>query len=440
MHEHTLKFPPPDYDQVLDSDTLELPDIMPYIPPKTDPDIAENLRALYRSHCISLVDCIRFCKEKQFFRLFTTFHGTLTVPVQQLFANPALAPWVKECDWLMYQKMIRFVSQLTLQVAPPIVLKFLDTISKRLYDHISKVFQKHAPHVLAAKLEPATLFAHLLHRMIRVNQTAHAAAALLMIDQNRDQMWQDWVSFVNPKRIMESELPNCGYEEVYRILTYDIGALLQPLSQGSMWLENAAHYHEVAMHAYTSGQSQSNDSVIDRLASFLVNLPSRFPGVSTRTLLQCISTIGTAALREITVENGASYGSWWITKVFIDEMSLWLASLGGFLDHKAPAPTAPMYFRQDGISTPVENGMNGVNMGSRSGSNSEAPSRYSSLGAEYHESNGTYVMNGNNNGNGVHVGERPMSQPQPQMSTGMTQEQSRSSSLFTSALRVSPEL
>ena len=382
MYKHTLKFPPAEHASVAESDTIELPDIRPYCPPKTDVDSIEALSALYRTHCTSLIDCVRFCKEKQFFRLYTSFHGTLTMPVQKLFAHPSIAPWIRECDWLMYQKMVRFVSQLTLQVAPPVVLKFLDTISKMLHGHISRTFQGHALHVLEAKLEPATLFAGLLHRMLRVNSAAHAAAALLMIDQTRDQMWADWVQFVNPKRIMESELPHCGaYAEVYTILVEDVRKLLAPINTPT-WLENRTHYQQnqqlskndtplsaTTMHlAYGNANGNgngnsngimngtintemnlgfdpnlnanpnlSNETVIDRLATFLMSLPTRFPNTDTRTLLYCISALGTAALREITVENGLSYQPWWITKVFVDEMSLWLASMGGFLDHKAPA-------------------------------------------------------------------------------------------------------
>lgn len=377
MYKHTLKFPPAEHASFTESDAIELPDIRPYCPPKTDLDSLEALSALYRTHCTSLIDCVRFCKEKQFFRLYTSFHGTLTMPVQKLFAHPNLAPWIRECDWLMYQKMVRFVSQLTLQVAPPVVLKFLDTISKMLHGHLSRTFQGHPLHVLEAKLEPATLFAGLLHRMLRVNSTAHAAAALLMIDQTRDQMWADWVQYVNPKRIMESELPHCGaYAEVYTILVDDIRKLLAPMKSPA-WLENQTHYQQnqqqngtdtplsaSAMHmAFNSGNSManggistdpslnfdpslgananlSNETVIDRLATFLMSLPTRFPNTDTRTLLYCVSALGTAALREITVENGLSYQPWWITKVFVDEMSLWLASMGGFLDHRAPAADA----------------------------------------------------------------------------------------------------
>jgi len=396
-YKHTLKFPPPNQQQFLDNDAIELPNIHQYVPPRTDIDAADALTALYRTHCTSLIDSIRFCKEKQFFRLFTSFHGTLTVPVQKLLAHPNIAPWIKECDWLMYQKMIRCVSHVALQAAPVTVLKFLDTISKNLHAHISRVFQGHPLHVLEAKLEPATLFAGLLHRMLRVNSAAHAAVALLMVDGHRDQMWSDWVAFVNPKRIMESELPNCGYEEVYKILTQDIRTLLLPLNT-PIWLENQSHYQEAAM-TYGGGSSSgqmTNETVIDRIANFLANLPARFPQASTRTLLHCINALGTAALREITVEQGMSYNPWWITKVFVDEMSLWLASLGGFLDHKAPE-RPEQSFQMPSTEDSFEHGLQNGNNGGDNAQNS----RYSSLGADFTTNTSFMGNNGNASQPGV---------------------------------------
>ncbi|KAF2176271.1 hypothetical protein K469DRAFT_607759 [Zopfia rhizophila CBS 207.26] len=372
-YEYELKFLSRKQLSMVDSVEIALPEITPYLPPKTDPDSAEALVALYRTHCTSLVDSVRYCKEKQFFRLFSSFHGTLTVPVQKLFAQPEIAPWIRECDWMMYQKMIRNVSQLTLQVAPPPVLRFLDSIARNLHPHISKVFQGLPLHVLETRLEPATLFSHLLRQMLRVNSTAHAAAVMLMVDQNRDQMWADWKSFVSAKSIMENELPdNCGHEEVYTILTEEIRGMLLPLNT-QMWLPDGTYYQESSADP---DNNITNETVIDRMAAFLTNLPSRFPHASARTILHCINALGSAALREITVERGVSFQGWWLVKVFMDEMGQWLASLGGFLDHSPPNFNA-LSFSPGALGDSMSAGM--VNGGS--GSNNE--SRFSSIGAEF---------------------------------------------------------
>ncbi|KAH7074511.1 RFX DNA-binding domain-containing protein [Paraphoma chrysanthemicola] len=370
-YDQELKFPTPDILEAPDGLEIELPDIAPYLPARTDPDSAQNLVAMYRSHVTSLVDAVRYCKEKQFFRLFGTFHGTLTVPVQKLFSAPELAPWIKECDWMMYQKMIRNVSQLTLQVAPPPVLRFLDNVAKTLHPHINSKFSQLPMHVLEAKLEPATLFTHLLRQMLRVNSTAHAAAVLLTADNHRAQMFADWVEYVNLKRIIANELPgSCNHEEVYNIMTNEIRSMLGPLPQ-DIQLSSGAVYHA----PHPDPPADPTESVIDRIAAFLTRLPSRFPDGSARTILHCVSALGSAALREITVENGLSFQGWWLTKVFVDEMAQWLASLGGFLGHVAPDWKSPT------LSPVLDGAMNAGIINGGSGSNHD--SRYSSIDADF---------------------------------------------------------
>jgi len=379
-YNHTLRFPSSNLPPFTENEPVSLPSIHPYLPPRTDIDTAEALAALYRTHCTSLIDSIRFCKEKQFFRLYTSFHGTLTVPVQKLFTHANIAPWIQQCDLVMYRTMVRFVSRLTLQAAPVVVINILSNISANLHGHIAKTFSAQPAHVLEAKLKPAAVFASLLHRLIRVNQSAHAAANLLTIDQNREQMWFEWLTKVNPKRVMEAELPDCGYEEAYKILTTEMRSLLEPLQapeyqddpygfQAYNFEENGsfASYLQGQMTRPNSGPSNvSTETILDRWSSFISSLPSRFPRAEARVLLHCISSVGTAALRDITIMNGQSYGHWWVLKIFVDEMSLWLAEMGGFLEPEAPNDNMMRHSMQ---SPTLESTMGGNSIaGSRSAS------------------------------------------------------------------------
>lgn len=402
-YKHTLRFPSSNLPAFSENESVNLPPIHPYLPARTDIDTAEALAALYRTHCTSLIDSIRFCKEKQFFRLYTSFHGTLTVPVQKLFTHPNLAPWIEQCDLVMYRTMVRFVSRLTLQAAPVIVINILSNISANLHGHIAKTFSAQPAHVLEAKLKPAAVFAALLHRLIRVNQSAHAAANLLTIDQNREQMWYEWLTKVNPKRVMEAELPDCGYEEVYGILTTEMRGLLEPLQapaynddpygfQAYNFEENGsfATYLQTQVSRPGSGPSNvSTETILDRWSSFISSLPGRFPKAEARTLLHCISGVGTAALRDITIMNGQSYGHWWVLKIFVDEMALWLAEMGGFLEPEAGQDMMRASMNQ---SPALDAAMNG-----RSHSASNAPSRQGSrMGSMAPES--TQPTNGHGHG------------------------------------------
>lgn len=340
MVRRQLKFPTDEEASYHEDEPLNLPSIQEHLPAGTDIDAADALTALYRSHCISVIDCFRFCKEKMLWHHFTSFHGTLTVPVQKLLAHPNIAPWIKECDWLMYQKMIRFVAPLALQVVPLRVIDTFRAISTKLGPHISLTFQNHPSCVQDAKLGPATIFASLLDRLLRVNATAHAAANMLTNDANRDQMWHDWVTHVKPVRVVESSLPGCGYTRVLDILTSEIRNLLGPLRTTSYLGMNSAFTNAelnasntTTQHAHPELDDSSTEGVLDRWTNFLLTLPSRFPGADARLLLHCVGEVGSAALRDITMAQAVSFGSWWVTKVWVDEMLQWLAEKGGFMEH-----------------------------------------------------------------------------------------------------------
>ncbi|GAB1314360.1 RFX DNA-binding domain-containing protein [Madurella fahalii] len=320
------------------SDPLILPRIEPYLPSGTDPDAAKSLVALYRSYCTSLVECIRYCKEKTFFHLFTSFQGTLTMPVQKLFANPAIARWIEECDFILYQRMMRIVSGLTLQVVPKPVLDTLRSISERLVPHIRDSFQGQPLHVVRAKEAPATIFAGLLDRALRVNLTAHAAANMLSNPANRDLMYMEWISMINVRKIAES-IPSRGMDDVVNLLLSEMRDLLDPINVP--WeMECLTVHGEIAMRNGRQPQEGSNEesdssNVLDRWVNFLRSLPGRFPYASDTDLVWCVQRLSTALMRDLTIGQGKSFGSWWVTKCWVDEMIQFMAEQGGFMQQKS---------------------------------------------------------------------------------------------------------
>ncbi|KAL8706655.1 MAG: hypothetical protein Q9201_000289 [Fulgogasparrea decipioides] len=334
MVNYELKFAHMGDPPTRDDEPPVLPDIHSYVPIGTDPDTADALSALYRSHCISLIDSLRYCKERMFWHHYTSFHGTLTVPVQKLFAHPSMANWIKECDWLMYQKMVKDVSPLALSVVPMRAIEAFRSISTKLASHLMQTFQNHPQHVRDARLGPATVFAGLLDRLLRVNATAHAAANMLTNDANRDQMWYDWVLHVKPTKVVESSLPGIGYQRTLRILATEMRHLLGPLRTATYGGMDPIYAETLNESGHGHQEADSNTAgVLDRWTSFLRTLPSLFPRADARTLLHCAGAVGNAALRDITIAQALSFGSWWVTKTWVDEMLLWMAEKGGFLEH-----------------------------------------------------------------------------------------------------------
>jgi regulatory factor X len=321
----------------MDYTNLTLPSIEAFVPAGTDMDSASALTALYRSHCNSLVDALRFCKEKTFFHLYTSFHGTLTMPVQKLFANPSIAPWIEECDFVVYQMMMDVIAPLTLQVVPKPVLDTLRAISVRLVIHIQDSFHGHPSHVIEAKSAPAALFASLLDRLLRVNLTAHAAANMLSNPANRDQMYEDWIHQVRTRKVVEC-IPTRGMDDVVSLLLTDLRDLLDPVNV--TWeSEGMTPYGEMAMRTgrqqlSTIHEGSTTQNVLDRWLNFLHALPSKFPYATPAEIVWCVQSLGTAVMRDITIQQGKSFGSWWVTKCWIDEEIAFLAEQGGFMEYK----------------------------------------------------------------------------------------------------------
>ncbi|KAF5126112.1 Transcriptional regulator RFX1 [Metarhizium anisopliae] len=338
-----LSFLPADSGPVDQHDILALPAIELYLPQGTDPDAAKSLSALYRSHCTSLVECIRYCREKTFFHLYTSFQGTLTMPVQKLFGHAAIAPWIEGCDYVLYQRMMSIISGLTLQVVPKPVLDTLRNISERLVPHIRESFQGQPQHVLSAKESPAALFSGLIDRALRVNLTAHAAANMLSNPANRDQMYVDWITMIRARKVAEC-VPTRGMDDVVDILVTEMRDLLDPVNVP--WeVECLTIYGDVVTRSGRqtddgSGANSTGQNVLERWVNFLQNLPNKFPYASHTDILWCVERVGTSVMRDLTLAQGKSFGSWWVTKTWVDEMVCFLAEQGGFMKQKPRAQQA----------------------------------------------------------------------------------------------------
>ncbi|KAI5791312.1 RFX DNA-binding domain-containing protein [Pyronema domesticum] len=319
-------------------DVFRIPDITPYLPSGTDLDVSATLMAIYRSHCTSLIECVRFMRLKQFHQLFISFHGGLTVPVQKLLATPTLAPWIREADWSMYQEMIRLLSPLAAQAVPPPVIEALRQLSREIPTHIANNFRSFPDYIIQSKVAPAEIFVSLIDRLLRVNDAAHAAARFLGSPPDRDQMVKDWEAFVQTDMIINREIP-CHAPQVKSILSQEIPALLQhvpaKLTNGSITghiINNlASGVGEPTPVEIPAGPS--TESVLDRWTNFLNRLPERFDGITPRYFNICLGAVASAALRDLTTNGAISFGSWWVVRCWIDEWMAWQAEKGGFLKH-----------------------------------------------------------------------------------------------------------
>jgi regulatory factor X len=313
-----------------ENSTLRLPDINEYLPENTDIDVADALTALYRSHCISVIDSFRFCREKIMFRHFTAFQGTLTVPVHKLLVHPNIAPWVEECDWLMYQKMVAFVAPLYTQMIPGPVIKAFRNISQRLVPHITETFKSHPEHVSVARVIPAGLFCRLLSRMLDANHAVNTASVWLSSIETRTLMWEDFSKSVDMADILSKSAIcwNCQEPGVLKIMEERFPLLLLPLRNEPPKPQPFEHGNGIP--SFPSPPDQY-DEFPDRWVELILELPAMFPKCTPHLMIDKIELLWTNTLHRLTLSNSQSFTAWWMAKVFFIETFHWQAEAGGFL-------------------------------------------------------------------------------------------------------------
>jgi len=178
----------------------------------------------------------------------------------------------------------------------------------------------------------------LLDRALRVNLTAHAAANMLSNPANRDLMYMEWISMINVRKLAES-IPSRGMDDVVTLLLNEMRDLLNPVN--IPWeMECLTVQGEIAMRNGRPPQEgiideTDSSNVLDRWVNLLRSLPSRFPYASDTDLVWCVQRLSTALMRDLTIGQGKSFGSWWVTKCWVDEMIQFMAEQGGFMQQKS---------------------------------------------------------------------------------------------------------
>ena len=130
-----------------------------------------------------------------------------------------------------------------------------------------------------------------------------------------------------------------GMDDVVNLLLTELRDLLDPIDVP--WdIEGLTPYGEMALR--TGRQQQANldansstQGVLDRWVNFLSSLQGKFPYATAAEIVWCVQAVGTSVMRDITMQQGKSFGAWWVTKCWVDEMIAFLAEQGGFMEYKS---------------------------------------------------------------------------------------------------------
>lgn len=321
------------------ADAIELPLIYPYVPLDTDHDIADTLYLLYKVHVNLLFELLRYMQLKKFFACFCNFNLILTAPVIKLYTSDLIAEWIKQCDLVLYKRMMRMLTRLQFHTYIPaemimqlklVAEGFVKAMTLNLLNH------KASKPLMTGKLKLAKGFTNLLHRLIKVIETGQAALRILRDDDDKNNMVTDW------RRL-----------DLAHIVRREVGCLADAVAT----LERVLATDVVDMLTPASAPKE----ILPALSHFLLELPGKFPGINPRLYVVVQQNLLTTCLREISFLSLLGFGAWWVMRCWVDEYVLWCFELGGFLAddiaraHRtprhapAPAPEAQMLHPVDDI-------------------------------------------------------------------------------------------
>lgn len=243
------------------------------------------------------------------------------------------------------------LSPLALQDVPIQVISGLKSLSQFLPQHLTNSLGSF-DRMLQVKLQPAQSFCNLLDRLIRANEACLNASKILVDPIETRKMREDWSRFVDPKAIVQREVP-CGGADAQKIFGDEIVQLLaagelgedleleilKDVSKREGSFANGEFPQQSSETASGAGENRDgaiskSEVVVLKWAQYLSSLPWRFPQVPPRLFLLCMSGLLTASLRDISMNGGEGFGAWWVVRCWIDEWMGWSAEMGGFLSMK----------------------------------------------------------------------------------------------------------
>lgn len=291
-----------------------LPPIHDYLPKDLDVDydIAETLHSLYRVHCMSIFEILRYMQVEKMLSLFAPFFAVLTTPVFRLFTAESTLEWVKASDLAMYRAMLKMLTRLQLESVPDEIMAPLKLIVKEFVNKLSTTLQSKFPqNFVQMKLTTARQFISMVRRFVRCVENGTSASKVLSNQTERSLMLNDWL----------------------RVDTFEILLREVPCATENMDLFNEI-FNDRIIKLFEEESPQANSlkaSGLAPYAAFLLELPAKFPDTTPWLFQLVCSNLLTTCLREMSLAGGQSFGSWWVFRCCADEYVNWFFELGGYL-------------------------------------------------------------------------------------------------------------
>lgn len=299
---------------------VQLPDfILPEgfsLPLDVSIDHVHSFMNAYKKHNQLLVDHVYKQQFSEVEKILRHFWQTLPQPFRTVVGTPELVEQIGKKDQITYRAMAHVLLPNVLQSLPVSIPQAIRHFSKQLEPWLASALEGLPPNLMMKKLFVAKKFAQSLHKQASLNHLTQAARAVLQNTSQVSQMIVDWnrldFEFIKSQA---SWVCGCGddiilsaQEDFKKFLTDRVS-----LEQWASWL-----------HDFVSRiLGKSND------ARDLVYY--------SQQLLLKWSFYSTLIIRDLTIRNATSFGSFHLLRTLFDEYIFYLVE--SKLASVSPQPT-----------------------------------------------------------------------------------------------------
>ncbi|XP_035710634.1 uncharacterized protein LOC110854212 isoform X2 [Folsomia candida] len=273
--------------------------------------------SLYKEHCESLMETLASFQLGQIEGIWKFFWRTggdtessldfeKILPKEKLILMcqmKAVQEFVKEVDWMLYQKLVGILLPDVLRPIPSTMTQAIRNFAKTLENWMTAAMLGFPEEMVVIKISIVSALAQTLRRYTSLNHLAQAARAVLQNQTQITQMLSD-LNRVDFHTVTEQASWVCDCSgEIVPALEQDFKSTLsqqQTLEQWAAWLEG----------------------VVDRVLRPHLNTPKYVQ--TARHFLLKWSFYSSLVIRDLTLRSAASFGSFHLLRLLYDEYMFYL--------------------------------------------------------------------------------------------------------------------
>jgi len=298
-------------------------------------ELAHTFMITYKQHCQNLIDSVFRHHFLDVDKLLQQYWQTLVGQAQfrMLLSTPDFIEQIAEKDQLTYKAMATVLLPNVLQALPVSIPQAIRQFAKQLEQWLATALEGLPSNLVTKKMNVAKKFSQSLHKQASLNHLTQAARAVLQNTTQVSQMIIDWnrldFEFI---RDQASWICQCG-EEFIQSAQEDFKRFLTEratLEQWAQWLQDIV----------TKILGKCND-------------PRELVLLSQQLLLKW-SFYSTLIIRDLTIRNASSFGSFHLLRTLFDEYIFYLVETKfASLVHSPQVPaTTPPPLQQNYEPTP----------------------------------------------------------------------------------------